>query len=214
MLVDIDPNCLAAKRFGLKSSAHIGEEGEYFLEGSIPTVLELIDRLKPEYVFPTVPIHMAAELANAKFKLAPWSEAINAILPKLPEVVVLQARKGKLVVSFNRDHDCVDKCAMPRVCPSSRIRKPCTMTELVRFASPDAFILISYSMAPGMGAIKGSELLEFFDWAKPKEKFIVATTCDCHGVLSAFKKQGDKLNSKLFCVSKLPYVRANYRFFT
>jgi hypothetical protein len=65
------------------------------------------------------------------------------------------------------------------------------MTELMRFASPEAFILISYSMAPGMGALKGSELLEFFNWAKTKEKFIVATACDCHGVLNAYQKQHD-----------------------
>jgi hypothetical protein len=44
-------------------------------------------------------------------------------------------------------------------------------------------------MAPGMGAIKGSELLDFFNWAKTREKFIVATACDCHGVLNAFQKR-------------------------
>jgi hypothetical protein len=83
----------------------------------------------------------------------------------------------------------VEKCSMPEVCPSSQIRRPCTMTKLIRFASPEAFLLISYSMAPGMGAIKGSELLDFFNWVKPREKFIVATTCDCHGVLNALQKR-------------------------
>jgi hypothetical protein len=62
------------------------------------------------------------------------------------------------------------------------------MTELMQFASPEAFILVSYSMAPGMGALKGSELLEFFKWANLRDKFVVATACDCHGVFSAFKK--------------------------
>jgi hypothetical protein len=192
VLVDVNPNCLAAERFGLKTCAQIGTEGECFIHGGIAKVAELIAKLKPEYVFPTAPVHIAADLAKIKFKLIPWNEAINAILPKLPEVLVLQARKGKLVVSFNRGHKCVDKCTMPKVCPSSLIKKPCTMTELIQFASPEAFILISYSMAPGMGSLKGSELLEFFNWAKTKEKFIVATTCDCHGVLNAFKKQHDK----------------------
>jgi hypothetical protein len=63
------------------------------------------------------------------------------------------------------------------------------MTQLMRFASPEAFILVSYSMAPGMGALKGSELLEMFDWTKTKEKFVVGTACDCHGVFSAFQKR-------------------------
>ncbi len=189
VVVDTDPNCLAVKRFGLKTFENIGSKGECFVNGGLPKVLALIYDLKPEYVFPTAPVHIAADLVKIKFDLVPWSEAATAILPKLPEVVVLQAGRGKIVVSFNRDHDCVEKCSMPEVCPSSKIKKPCTMTKLMRFASPEAFILISYSMAPGMGALKGSELLELFNWAKTKEKFIVATTCDCHGVFSAFQQR-------------------------
>jgi len=192
VVVDTDPNCLAVKQFKLQASENITAKGEFFVHGDLLKALELIEKLKPEYVFPTAPVHIAADLAKIKFKLAPWSEALNAILPKLPEVVVLYGGRGKLIVSFNRDHDCIEKCTMPTICPSSQIKKPCTMTELMRFASPEAFILISYSMAPGMGALKGSELLEFFNWAKTKENFIVATTCDCHGVLNAYQKQRGK----------------------
>jgi hypothetical protein len=189
MLVDKDPNCLAVKQFGLKTSAQVISDAENFVHGDLPTALKLIEELKPEYVFPTAPVHIAADLVRIKFDLAPWPEAINTILPKLPEAVVLKAGKGKLVVSFNRDNNCIEKCSMPEVCPSSQIKKPCTMTNLIRFASPDAFLLISYSMAPGIGALKGSELADFFNWAKSREKFIVATTCDCHGVLNAFQKR-------------------------
>jgi hypothetical protein len=188
-VVDIDPNCLAVKRFGIKASEHtIISEGEHFVHGDLSTVLELIEALKPEYVFPTAPVHIAADLAKIKFDLKPWPEAVNSILPKLPEVVVLQAGRGKLVVSYNRDNDCVEKCAMPETCPSTQVRKPCTMAKLMRFASPEAFILISHSMAPGLGALKGSELVEFLDWAETREKFVVGTACDCHGVFTAFQK--------------------------
>ena len=187
LVVDTDPTCLAVKRFKLKTSESSTSEG--FVNGGLPKVLQLIRELKPEYVFPTAPIHIAADLAKIKFELVPWGEAITAILPKLPEAVVLRAESERLVVSFNKGHDCADKCSMPEVCPSSGIRKPCTMTKLMRFASPDAFILVSYSMAPGMGALKGSELLEMFDWAKTKKEFIVGTACDCHGVFSAFQKR-------------------------
>ncbi|MEM2968962.1 MAG: hypothetical protein QXJ76_06630 [Candidatus Bathyarchaeia archaeon] len=188
VVVDTDPTCLAVKQFGLASSESSTSDGEHFIRGDLSTALKLIEKLKPEYVFPTAPVHIAADLARLKFQLDPWPEAINAILPKLPEVVVLAVGKGKLIASFNRDNGCVEKCSMPKVCPSSNIRKPCTMTELIRFACPDAFILISYSMAPGMGALKGSELLDFFNLAKQRDKFVVATTCDCHGVLDAFQK--------------------------
>jgi hypothetical protein len=188
LVVDKDPNCIAVKRFKLKTFERDNLEGEGFVYGELPKVLELIDELKPEYLFPTAPVHIAADLAKIKFELLPWNEAIVDILPKLPESVVLQAGHGKLVVSYNKDHECLERCSMPEVCPSSGITKPCTMTKLMRFASPEAFILISYSMAPGMGALKRSEILEFFKWAKVKEKFIIATACDCHGVFSAFQK--------------------------
>jgi len=189
LVVDINPNCLALKRFSVKSFSSFNAGEEAFIIGGLPEVLELIDDLKPEYVFPTAPLHIAAELVKIKFELIPWPEAINTILPKLPEIVVINAGRGNLVVSFNRDRDCIENCAMPKVCPSSQIKKPCTMTELMRFACPEAFLLVSHSMAPGLGALKSSELSELFKWAKTKQRLIVATSCDCHGVFSALKKQ-------------------------
>lgn len=188
IVIDPNPNCLAVTEFKIKSSKDFNVEGENFVCGDLPTALELIEQFRPDYIFPTAPTHIAADLAKIKFDLKPWVEPINDILSKLPSVVVLLSNKGKLILSFNRDHNCIDECVMPSVCPSSKIKKPCTMTDMVRFASPEAFILISYSMAPGMGALKGSELLAFFDWAQTNEKFVVATTCDCHGVLNAFSK--------------------------
>jgi len=192
VLVDKDPNCLAVKKYKLKTAFKINAEGEHFIQGEIATVSQLIARLKPEYVFPTAPIHIGADLAQSKFKLAPWNEAINHILANLPPSVILRAGRGNLIVSYNRDKECIEKCEAPEVCPSTRIRRPCTMNRLMKFACPEGFILISYQMAPGMGALKGSELVEFFNWAKAKEKFIVATACDCHGVFNAFQKQHDK----------------------
>lgn len=189
VLVDKDPNCLAARRFGFKPSAQIGTVGEYFIHGDIATALELIERLKPENVFPTAPIHIAAELAQSKFKLAPWDEVIDCILANLPASVVLQAGRGKLIVSYNRDKECLEKCEAPEVCPSTCKRKPCTMDKLMKFAYPEGIILVSYQLAPGMGALKGSELLDFFNQAEKKDKFVVATACGCHGFFTALKKE-------------------------
>jgi hypothetical protein len=187
--VVVDPvvDCLAMQRYNLRTGA-ISAEGEFYVQGDLQKAVALIDSLSPEYVFPTAPVHIAADMAKIKFDLAPWPQAINNILSKLPPIVVLLAGKGRLILSFNRDNECANKCSMPTICPTSKIKKPCTMTELMRFACPDAYILISYSMAPGMGALKGLELLEFFEWTKTKEQFVVGTACDCHGVFSAFKK--------------------------
>jgi hypothetical protein len=150
--------------------------------------LELIDAFKPEYVFPTAPVHIAADMAKIRFAIIPWAEAVNHILPKLPQALVLHAGHGKIIVSFNRDNHCQENCSMPETCPTSHVKKPCTITRLMEFACPEAFILVSHSMAPGMGALKGSELTEFFSWARGRAEFVVGTACDCHGVFSAFKK--------------------------
>ncbi len=187
VVVDPDPNCQAMQRFKLQPYPP-NQEGEFFLQGELPQAVKLIEALCPEYVFPTAPVHIAADMAKIKFNLTPWTQAINSILPKLPPTVVLSAGKGKLIVSFNRDHGCLDKCSMPKICPTSKIKKPCTMTDLMQYACPEGYILVSYSIAPGMGALKGAELAEFFEWVKTKEQFVVGTACDCHGVFSAFKK--------------------------
>jgi len=188
VVVDPDPNCQAIKRFKLQPNNKISNNGEFYVTGDLQKAIELIDVLNPEYVFPTAPVHIVADMAKIKFKLTPWIEAINVIVPKLPPTVILLAGKGKLIVSYNRDHECLEKCIMPETCPTSKLKKPCTMTKLMHFASPDGFILVSHSMAPGMGALKGTELQEFFKWAEAKDCFVVGTACDCHGVFSAFRK--------------------------
>jgi hypothetical protein len=188
VLVDRDPNCHAVKKYKLKPAGHIETEGEQFREGGIPRVLELIEQLKPKYVFPTAPIHIAAELVKCKFKLAPWEDVIDCILANLPASVVLNVGRGNLIVSYNRDKDCLEKCEAPEVCPSTQKRKPCAMDKLMKFAYPEGFVLVSYQLVPGMGALKGSELLEFFAQAEKKGKFVVATACNCHGFFTALKK--------------------------
>ena len=188
VVVDTSPNCLATQHFKLKKNSNLISEGEYFLHGDLSQVIELMEELKPEFVFPTAPVHIAADMAQTKFELTPWVEAVNCMLPGLPQTVVLHAGMGKIILSFNRDCHCAEKCSMPETCPTSKVKKPCTMTKLMEFAAPKAFILISHSMAPGMGALKGSELQDFFNWAKNENEFVVGTACDCHGVFSAFRK--------------------------
>lgn len=189
VVVDIDPECLAVERFHLKTfPVKSVTEGEYFVHGDLSEAMALIQRHAPEFIFPTAPTHIVAEMAEIKFNLIPWREAKDSILTRLPQAVVLYSRNGKIVVSYNRDDECLEHCSMPETCPTSHITKPCTMIKLMRYASPEAFILISHSMAAGMGSLKGSELAEFFAWAGTKDRFIVGTACDCHGVFSAFRK--------------------------
>ena len=196
VLVDKDPNCRAVKTYGLKQSKEIGETGEYYVQGDLSTSLTLLLNLKPEYVFPTDPIHIVAEFAKIKFRLKTWTDGINPLLPYLPQAVILRAGRGELVVSFNRDKNCIPKCESPQVIQSSEVerqcpldrQRPCTMDRLMTFACPHGFILFSHTMSPGLGAFKGNEILDFFDWVETKEKIVVGTACNCHGIFWSFKK--------------------------
>jgi hypothetical protein len=188
IMVDKNPDCLAVKKYGLKSTCKFGLEGERFIKGDTAKVLELIESLKPEYVFPTAPIHIAAELAKNKFPLTTWDKVIGYILANLPPSVVLQAGRGYIIVSYNRDKDCIEKCEVPEICSSSRKTKPCSMDKLMKFAYPEGIILVSYQLAPGLGALKGSELLDFFAKVENRDRFVVATACSCHGIFTALKK--------------------------
>src|SRR5665647_2565990 len=85
VVVDPDPNCQAVKRFKLETPEHLSPEGEHFVQGDLPKAIALIDALKPEYVFPTAPVHIAADMAKIKFKLTPWTEAINLSLIHISE---------------------------------------------------------------------------------------------------------------------------------
>ncbi len=186
VVLDPDPNCLAVKE--LKLDEFGSGSGREILNAGIEVLPELLERLNPEYVFPTAPIHVAAEAARLKYSLKPWNEVVDCILSGLPARVVLASGRGSVVVSYNRDGDCLPKCSAPEICPVTGMKKPCPMHELVRFAYPQAFILVSRQLKPGLGALKGEELLEFMRYAERLESFVVATACRCHGVITALRK--------------------------
>lgn len=188
ILVDQDAQCLAIKKYSIKKGLNLNHNSESFIQGNMNIVLSLIQELDLDYLFPTAPIHIVAELAKLKFKLKPWYEAIDLILSRIPPSIILKSGRGKLIVSYNRDKDCIEKCNTPKICPSSQKSKPCTMDKLMRFAYPTGIFLVSCQMAPGMGAIRVNEIIAFFNKVEKEEKFVVATTCDCHGVFSAFCK--------------------------
>ena len=193
ILIDNDPNTTAAKKHNLKRTKNINKTGQNFIQGDIDTALKIIIDHKPEYVYPTEPIHIIPELLKTKYKLKKWPEGINLILPYLPQAIILRAGNGELVLSYNRDKNCNLNCNYkqsnkpPKTCPITR-KRPCTMQNLMRYACPQGFVLFSHTRAPGIGAFKGKEILDLFDWTRTKEKFVVGTSCTCHGIFWSFKK--------------------------
>ncbi|RLI76105.1 hypothetical protein DRP05_13510 [Archaeoglobales archaeon] len=192
IVVDENEECFAVKNFELASINKVDEvdlssSKNYFLKGGMKEALEIIEKLKPEYVFTTAPIHVAAALVKEKYSLKEWNEGINCILVGIPFKVVISVGKGSVVVSYNRDKACKPKCEAPDVCPITKIKKPCPMYELLRFASPTGIILQSHQLKPGLGALKGKEVLEMLEGCHGKDKIVIGTACRCHGVVTALK---------------------------
>ncbi|MCS7144888.1 MAG: hypothetical protein NZ879_07710 [Archaeoglobaceae archaeon] len=150
-------------------------------------IIEVVEKTNPEWIFPTAPVHVVAEALKDLFE--PWDEVIDDLLPKIPSKVVVSVGKGSVVLSYNRDGICIENCNSPEICPVTKLKKDLPMFELIKFAFPKALILISYQIAPGLGAIKGSEFIEVIEKAKKLDKVVVATACNCHGVITGMKKK-------------------------
>jgi hypothetical protein len=119
----------------------------------------------------------------------PWNEAIDFILSGVPSRLIVSVGKGGIILSYNRDKTCIENCVSPEICPVTKIKRPCPMSEIIRFAYPEAMVLISHQIAPGLGAIRGFDFLETVRRAKEKEKVVLATACDCHAVITALKRK-------------------------
>ncbi|RLI72643.1 hypothetical protein DRO97_08720 [Archaeoglobales archaeon] len=195
IVVDESEECFAVKNFELVRVTKAEEinlsdlSKNYFLKGGIREALELIENFKPVYVFTTAPIHVAAALVKEKYNLREWNEGINFILAGIPLKVVISVGKGSVVVSYNRDKTCKPRCEALDVCPITKLKKPCPMYELLRFASPEGIILQSHQLEPGLGALKGEEVLEMLEKCSGKDKIVIGTACRCHGVVTALARR-------------------------
>lgn len=174
VVLDISKDCEAARRYKNK-----------FLQAKVEELPRFAEKIKPDWIFTTAPVHVVAEAIKDRF--GPWNDKLNEIMAGFPMKVVVSAGKGSVVVSYNRDSICIENCSAPDICPVTKLKRPCAMFELIKFASPEARVLISYQLAPGIGAIKGEEFLAVVEEAKKAEKIIVATACKCHGVVTALR---------------------------
>ncbi len=192
IVLDKDEKPLVTKTFdlirlNLDEINHMDSSKNYFVKGDMVDALTLIEKVKPEYVFPTAPIHIAAMLVKEKYGLKVWDEGINHFLAGIPLKIIVSIGKGTVVVSYNRDKPCKQNCNAPPICPVTKLKKPCPMYDLLQFAVPEAIILRSYQLEPGLGALKGNEIIKVLEKCKGKSSVIIGTACKCHGVITALR---------------------------
>jgi len=192
IVLDKDEKCLVTKTFNLtklnlNDITHMDSSKNYFAKGNVIKALTLIEKIKPEYVFPTAPIHIAAMLVKEKYSFKVWDQGINHFLAGIPPKIIVSVGKGTVVVSYNRDKPCKQNCDAPPICPVTKLKKPCPMYDLLQFAAPEAIILRSYQLEPGLGALKGNEIIKVLEKCKGKSSVIIGTACKCHGVITALR---------------------------
>jgi len=200
ILIDSNPNCEAAKYANLTTlnidniisnlESTIPKQ-LYFLNQDIAVLNDLLEKVKPEYVIPVVPIHLMAKivedfLSKNSIKLFPDNESLfkfvkhddlNLILDKNPNQGILYLSYAKI------DETCPDMCACPlNYCPNLNREKPITITEYVKnFLEMTNLIrakenknnellivLNSYQLTSGLGGLKGEEVSIILEKLKNK----------------------------------------------
>ena len=119
--------------------------------------------------------------------------------------------KGVVYLSYAKiDEICPDNCPGPiSYCPTFQRKKPVTITEYLKNyygtinsvnikkdkITEIVIINESYQLMPGLGGLKGEDiqnslkiLRENLDILNKQEfNIIIATTCNCHGVINFYK---------------------------
>ncbi|MFX0072410.1 MAG: hypothetical protein ACFFAO_15100 [Candidatus Hermodarchaeota archaeon] len=154
-------------------------------------------------------------LTENLISVLPDSKFVDSIANKINPNLLLSKvlEKGNIYLSYAKINEmCPDNCSGPlNYCPNFKREKPITVTkyikdflkihhviEISRNKTNLITVLIeSYQLKPGLGALKGEEiklimntLKETLELLKNQNfQIITATTCNCHGVISLFKKK-------------------------
>ncbi len=168
------------------------------LEISFP----ILQEIHPDFVIPTIPVHfLAATLVfvgrEKGITFIPDTNEIARLGKEFgaPLNVSSKPADGILTLSYAQPGEiCPPQCAGPKeICPTFHRTKEKTVTQLVRDATkanPSVFFAESQQLTKGLGGIPGAvffDIITRFQSNLPA-KFIVATTCNCHGVLHAFAR--------------------------
>ncbi len=150
--------------------------------------LEAVDRLKGEpdcVVVPMVPFHVAASylLRNrTDVECAAFPGHLVQILPNpfvVDESSVACSKAGFL---------CPDDCPEGELCTVTGLFREPLYGEVEGALAAPAFVIVSRQILPGIGGYPHEKLTELTRQPLP-ETFFVATTCKCHGFVTAFRRK-------------------------
>ena len=188
ILVDNDPDC--------KAQAYAANKD--FILKDAQNAWDLVLKLKPDFIVPTHPGHTCGKWIGKYFRLKPRPDSIPDMMKRLPQSLFLDCDEpdARLIFSYmTRGKLCPADCPhLTNECGLTHEPRPAPLYKLLEYAVFGLFdcskIFASEQMAPGVGAIKGSDFLAFMKEieAKKPKTLVVGTACLCHGVLNLFKK--------------------------
>ncbi|MFP3981294.1 MAG: potassium transporter [Desulfobacterales bacterium] len=150
----------------------------------------------PEWIIPALPVHLAAQWC-----LGQWADiqvqrctppgGIESFLPNL-----LCGVSGDLYVSMATVR-CPDNCPEPADhCPVTGEKRLENMFDKIRQMKISGFevlLIRSRQLAPGVGGYRPGDLFQLRRrLAEKTGKFLVATACRCHGVITPVTASGNQ----------------------
>ncbi|WAI01745.1 hypothetical protein [Methanogenium organophilum] len=214
VVLDTDPACILRTHRQIPSItmdelavSGLPPAGAGFIQGGIAETADVIARCRPERIFPTVPVHVAAGIISAITGLRPDPVGAAAMDSCIPDKLVVGRNGADIYCSLNRVGRCPDHCPAPPACPVTGVRRAEPLFALLReslTACPGddtetrptpAVIIESRQFGPGLGYILTEDLTcAIADLQNTgADTAWVATACRCHGVATALTcgKPGD-----------------------
>jgi hypothetical protein len=165
------------------------------IAGEVEECIQSISRIEPPddlWLIPAVPVHVGFEWAMNELNRA--GEVRRLAVPdpvdsKLPNPI--RVPSGTLYASF-ATFVCPDYCSEPdEICTHTGKERPGNLYEVfggVLASGFDVAVLRSWQLAPAVGGYPGRSLRELLARIGSKPgRYLVATSCRCHGVMDALE---------------------------
>jgi hypothetical protein len=181
----VDRDVAKLKKLGAIGAKRIAEDGVRFLA-------KHFSHLDPStFVIPAVPVHLAFEWLRTYISGKGAVEQLavpKGFAVRLPHP--LNGSEGSLLTSY-ADFRCPDDCPEPAGrCTVTGKKRGTPLYRLLSEAEPRGFrvhVIRSRQLAPGLGGYRVRDLKELLGKVSEagKGKWLVATACKCHGVVTA-----------------------------
>ena len=147
----------------------------------------------PDWIVPAVPVHLAWEWCRLKTET---DALVPVTLPETFDAHLPNPMRGNRFDFYTSAADflCPDNCSEPEgyctVTGEPRIPAMFDRIKALRFESYVPLVVQSQQLAPGVGGYRPADLFALLERITQEVgPFLIATSCRCHGVLTAVVKQ-------------------------